>query len=774
MFQSRHWIVQPDVEIPDWLRESIGEQRFLSDLLARKGFESSEQLEAFLDPGKYTPSAPESMPDLVPAVERIEAALDRGETICVWGDFDVDGQTATTLLVSSLRDLGGNVNFYIPVRERESHGISPPALERVLARGVDLLLTCDTGITGHRAVDIARRQGVDVIITDHHDLGMNLPRARAVVNPKRMHSSYPAYHLPGVGVAYKVVQALMERVGREEQLNPLLDLVALGIVADLAIQRDDVRFLLQRGLQILKATQRPGLLALMEFAGLEAGRVNEEHIGFSLAPRLNALGRLADANPVVPFLLSRDKEHARSFASSLEGLNERRKLLTEQVFLAAEERLARSPDRLQDDVLVLEGRGWPAGIVGLVANRLVKRYQKPVVLITIDEQGVAHGSARSIDGIDISAAIAAQEALLDSFGGHPMAAGLRLPARRIPAFRRGLAEDVADAMRGQDLAQPLLVEAQIRLEDIGPELVNAVERLAPFGPGNPLPVFSARDLEVRSERRFGRAGEHRSLELVEEGAGVCTVYWWNAGDEEAPEGRFDLAFHVREDTYRGEDEARVVWVAAKDIERADIKPHPPLGEIRVVDLRAVDNFRRVAALRVEAGAQAWVEGMRVDWPAHARGELARCDELLIWTAPPGIDELRQGLAAADPQVVHFLGVAGDLDSIDVFLKRLSGMLKFAFRTKRGRVDLAEVSAALGHKRTTIREGIAWLAARGHITIHSESQDVIGIRRGEGVAPNPDADTHRLQAILAESAAFRRYLWEIDLESLRRLLAAVRS
>lgn len=772
MRRPRRWIVKPRGNVPDWLREKCRGTRFLEEILAGRGFDSPEQLVGFLDPDEYEPSAPESIPDVERASERIEAALSAGEKICVWGDFDVDGQTATTLLVSALSKLEGNVSFHIPVRGVESHGISLTRLERILNQEVGLLITCDTGITEHRAVDLARRRDVDVIITDHHDLGSELPDAHAVVNPKRLSGKHPAYHLPGVGVAYKVAQALLERAGREEVPGQFLDLVALGIVADLAVVRDDVRYLLQRGLRSLKVTRRPGLQALMEFAGVEASRVNEEQIGFFLAPRLNALGRLADANPVVSFLSDRDGTRAREFAGSLEGLNEKRKLLSEQVYLAAEELLERSPVRLQDPVLVLEGSGWPAGIVGLVANRLVERYRKPVVLFAIDDEGVAHGSARSIEGIDISASIAAQEAMLDSYGGHPMAAGLRMPADRIPAFRRQLSEHVKNVMGDQDTVPPLIVDAEIRLGDIGTELATTVERVAPFGPGNPSPVFSAQDLSIHSQRRIGRLGEHRALELVDGEGSSCRVLWWNAGGEESPAGRFDLAFHVREAAYRGEAEIQVEWVAAREHERASVRLRRPIRELRVVDLREVDDVHREVARLVQAGAQVWAEGMRVAWPARNRRQLKPGDELILWTAPPGIAELQEGLSIVEPRVVHFLGLAGDLDSLKPFLERLSGALKFAIRKKHGVVVLTDVSAALGHKPSTIREGIAWLATKGHVILHSQLESSFKILPGDGSVPNPDAKPHRLQASLSESAAFRHYLRGMEGDALRRYFRAV--
>ncbi len=270
----------------------------MAQTLVRRGVTTPAAAVAFLDPDAYMPAPPDALPGMPRAVSRLWRAVRGGEPICVWGDFDVDGQTATALLVGTLADLGAHVTYHVPVRENESHGVNLPNLKRVIAEGARLILTCDTGIAAHEAVSYARSQGVDVIVTDHHSLPAVLPDAAAVVNPKLLPGDHPLADLPGVGVAYKVAEALYERARRTNEAARGLDLVALGIVADVAIQRRDTRYLLQRGLAALRATsgaQRLGLRALMETAELDPAWLSEEHIGFVLGPRLNAAGRLADA-----------------------------------------------------------------------------------------------------------------------------------------------------------------------------------------------------------------------------------------------------------------------------------------------------------------------------------------------------------------------------------------------------------------------------------------------------------------------------------------------
>ena len=292
-----------------------------------------------------------------------------------------------------------------------------------------------------------------MVITDHHELPERLPDAVAVVDPRRLPEDHPLHHLPGVGVAYKLAEALYAQAGRSEDAEPLLDLVALGIVADVATQVGDTRYLLQRGLEVLRRTERLGLRELMATAGLDPAGLSEEHIGFILGPRLNAVGRLADARAGVELLTTTDLSRARILANHLETLNAKRRLQTSQVYEAAVSQIQRDPMLLQDAALVLSHPTWPAGIIGIVASRLVEEYGRPVVLLSTPPDGTARGSARSVDGCNITEAIASQSELLTSYGGHPMAAGLALAPENIPAFRRGLARAVA-AMIGDTPRTP--------------------------------------------------------------------------------------------------------------------------------------------------------------------------------------------------------------------------------------------------------------------------------------------------------------------------------
>jgi single-stranded-DNA-specific exonuclease len=390
----------------------------IAQTLIRRGIDTPASARAFLHPDSLPFTA---FPNIEPAVERIHAAIRTNEMICVWGDFDVDGQTSTTLLVQTLQALGANVVYYIPIRGKESHGVHIETLKPIIDNGAKLIVTCDTGITAYEAIDYANSRNVDVVITDHHDPGAKLPNAKAIVNPKLLSEDHILANLAGVGVAYKLAEALFESrelgignrvaVSDSQITTPhsLLDLVALGLIADVALLKGETRSLVQRGIEVLRNTGRVGLRTMAELSGTSLESLTEETVGFTFAPRLNALGRLGDANPAVELLLSHNPARARVIATQIEGLNAQRRLLTTQVFEAAEAQLRETPKLLSEPAIILTNANWPGGVVGIVANKLVERYRKPAILLNQSENGILRGSARSVEGLHITEAITTQK-----------------------------------------------------------------------------------------------------------------------------------------------------------------------------------------------------------------------------------------------------------------------------------------------------------------------------------------------------------------------------
>ncbi len=714
---------------------------------------------AFLDPQSYTPAPPSDLPDLSKAADLLEEAIQESQTIGVWGDFDVDGQTATALLVSALEDLGAQVVFHIPVRAEESHGVNIPNLKKLIAQDVDLLLTCDTGIAAHEEVAYAKERGLTVIITDHHDLPPTLPDADAVVNPKRLPPGHPLSDLPGVGAAYKLVEELYDRAGRAEASDSFLDLVALGIVADVATQTGDTRYLLQRGLEVLRHTERLGLQVLIENAKLDPIHLTEENIGFGLGPRLNALGRLGDANTAVEFLTTGDLSRARVLAAELEGLNAHRRLLTDQVFEGAQAQIEKDPALLDNAALVLAHPDWPGGVIGIVASRLVERYHKPAILLTAPEGELARGSARSIQGCNITAAIAAHQEMVENFGGHPMAAGLAIQPERIPTFRRALSRTVEAMVSAEALEATLQVDGYLGLEEISLALVEDLARLAPFGAGNPRLTLASRGLTLKSHSKLGRGGRHLQLIVEDEDDNTLRVIWWRGAGNPLPQGRFDMAYTVQTTTYRGEPEVQAVWVDVRPLDEPPVEVQPDPIPLEVIDHRQEAHPAAILeSLRAEGEIQVWCEGEdKKRLAGQDRDELEPSGALAIWTIPPGRGELMAVLEKVSPERVYLFGVDPEMDRQETFIRRLAGLVKHTLSAKAGKTSIPELAAATAQRVTTVRFGLAWLETRGDITLQEHGEDEILLGKGDGTEmialPLLAA---QLKAILDETAAYRAH------------------
>ncbi len=719
-------------------------------ILLRRGFTSPEAAQSFLDP--RPPTAPEALllPDALLAVERIQQALRRKERIGIWGDFDVDGQTATALFVETLRALGSEVRYYIPLRATEGHGMHLPRLQQ-FARGLDLLITCDTGVTAHAALQWAQQQGLDVIVTDHHDPEPSLPPALAIVNPKRLPAGHPLAHLSGVGVAYMLMQTLLQAESADFPPSEILDLVAMGLIADVARLEGETRRLVKEGLRALRTTKRPGLRILYEQTRLNPAHINEEHVSFLLAPRLNALGRLSDANLAVEFLTTQDEARARLLVRQLESLNLQRQWLTAQVTQAVEARLKENPELLQAPALVLENASWPGGVLGLVAARLANRYGRPVVLLTAGEDGLLHGSARSVEGIHITQAIAECADLLHRYGGHPMAAGLALSPHHVPAFR----ERLAQAILRQTPALPeptLTLDAWVELGEVNLELAETLEVLAPFGPGNPLPVLAARAVKIDSVTPVGRAQEHLRLTVCDARGNRQSLIWWNGNNGEWPQGEIDIAFTARAQDFRGQRTLQLEWLAF----RAGPQPLPQVEPIppQVLDWRAQGLRGLPTSLPILA------EGPEVPPAASLfnRYTLPSASEIGIYTIPPGPREWRELWQRVRPERVYWLADPPAPLRPEAFLERLAGMVKYALRHKGGRATLQELTAATAERELTLQLGLEWLEAGGHIHVEFE-EEALHFSPGDGQA-NPYAQNElfrAIRALLQESAAYRQ-LW----------------
>lgn len=754
------WIDPPPPEVPASFAD-LDLPPLIARTLVRRGLTDPAAARAFLDPASYASSPASELPGMDQAVERILLAARSGESVCVWGDFDVDGQTATTLLVETLRALNADVSYHIPIRAVSSHGVHIPQLKEIIDRGAHLIITCDTGITAHEAVDYARARGVDFVITDHHEPGETLPPAAAILNPRLLPEGHPLSTLAGVGVAYKLAEALMgdgpstrdhRPSSTVDALSPevLLDLVALGLIADLALLKDDARYLAQRGIRALRSTERLGLKTVYEFANLQPSTLNETSVGFALGPRLNALGRLGDANPAVELLTTRDPIRARILAAHIEGLNAQRRLLTDQVTQAAEAQLRAHPSLLAQPVIVLGHSAWPGGVVGIVANRLVDRYHKPAILFNFSEDGLARGSARSIEGLHITDAIAAQKELLLNYGGHPMAAGLALEQSKVPDFRRTISRTVETMLAESQVEEEALeIDAWMGLDELTFEMADSIERLAPFGPGNPALTLATRGLQVVKSTEIGKNKEHLKLTVQDEAGRQQDVLWWKSAGEAMPEGRFDLAYTLRTGSFRGARQLNLEFVELRETGEKPVEVRKALLEIQ--DMR-----KNAAAFeRLSPQVLIWAEGADKS-KGKSRFDLHPADEFAIWTAPPSPTELRAALEIVKPKTLYLFAVPPPEEKTDAFLTRLAGLVKYAVNQRGGKATLAELATATAQREAAVRLGLEWLRAGGHITLQGDQDLTVASGNAEA---NPYVQKElyiAVKGLLEETAAYRAY------------------
>lgn len=524
-------------------------------VLFNRGLAEPDAVEEFFG-RRVRPDDPFLMKGVAEAVERLRTAIARREPIVVYGDFDADGVTATVLMMQTLQALGAVVRPYIPHRIDEGYGLNNEALATLAQAGARVVLTVDCGIRSQREVAFGQALGLDLIISDHHSPGPHVPAALAVINPRQPDCRYPFDGLAGVGVAFKLAQALL----RAEQAAPLaphppsltedqlLDLVALGTVADLMPLRGENRLLVQQGLERLRHTPRPGILALAQTAGLQPERITAYEIGFKLAPRLNAAGRLSTAMLAYDLLMAPDLETAQPLALELDRLNRERQRLTDEAVQWATTDLGDAPP---DDVILVGRPDLPPGIVGLAASKLKDLYYRPVLVVELGGEEV-RGSARSIPEFHITAALDQCADLLLRYGGHAAAAGFTLPRDRLPALRRRLNAIAAQMLRPDDRMPKLTIDAIVSLKDMDYALLGKLQELEPTGAGNEPPVLAVPNLMVRQSRRLGANGDHLRLVLSDGYLTIDAIAFSQGHLAEGLGMRVDVAGYLEDNAWQGQ------------------------------------------------------------------------------------------------------------------------------------------------------------------------------------------------------------------------------
>ena len=562
-------IKQPSENHVASLKKEFNTSEIIAKVLANRGIESLKSSHNFFNPSNDQLHDPFMMKNMDIAVDRISKNIQNQKPILIFGDYDVDGTTGASLLYLGLKDLNAIVEYYIPHREKEGYGLSSGGIDYAQSVGADLLITCDCGINAFQPVDYANEHGVDIIITDHHIPDKKLPNAYAVLNPKQKGCEYPFKGLCGCGVAFKLISALSEKsgIGQNVGLN-YLDLVALATSADMVPILDKNRVLVHGGLDQLEESKSPGIHQLLVQTGLVGESLNVGKLVFGLAPKINAAGRMGDANRTVELLTTSDKTRAEELASILVRENKRRQLIQEDIVNDAIRLVHSQIDLENNKVVIIGAKGWHPGVVGIVASRIKDEFSRPAIVIAFDKEGIGKGSARSIPNLDLYEALSYAAKFLEGYGGHPMAAGLTVREDKFENFKSLFLRNVNKILTNDDLIPAISIDGEMALTDINSRFMRFLEKLGPFGPGNMRPKFVSRNLSISGQPRLMGNGEHIRFIVSQNGRNYPAVgFKLSSHYEDLIRGvPVDIAYVVEVNQWQGQSN---IQLNVRDIQLSD-------------------------------------------------------------------------------------------------------------------------------------------------------------------------------------------------------------
>ncbi len=548
-----------------------------AQILWQRGIRAEEEIQAYLNPDLQQLHDPFLLHDMEKATQRILTAIENGQNILIYGDYDADGMTASSVMKSALDELGAEVQVYLPNRFTDGYGPNLDVYKYFIQNeDIDLIITVDNGVAGHEAIAYAQSQNVDVIVTDHHSMPEELPKAFAIVHPEHPESNYPFKYLAGVGVAFKVATALLDYIPSD-----MLDLVAIGTIADMVSLTDENRILVSHGLKVLANTERAGLMELMRLSGTDFEKVNEETVGFQIAPRLNALGRLDDPNPAIELLTGWDEEVAAEIAQMIDEKNSERKVIVENIYNQALTMMTDEP------VEVLYHQDWHKGVLGIVAGRLLEQFHKPIIMLA-EEEGILRGSARSIENFNIFEALNGHRELFIAFGGHKQAAGMTFALENVEAIKQVMLEFIQENDIDMSEKSSLEVQGSLQFDQISLETIRSLEKLSPYGMDNPKPHFLLTDYQVEQARSMGKDNSHLKLKLVQNGQALDAVYFGHGSESlEFEQSDTELVGTLSSNTWNGTTTVQLMVADARvnGVELLDIRSRQvelPKNTIRFV------------------------------------------------------------------------------------------------------------------------------------------------------------------------------------------------
>ncbi len=704
---KKRWrLTTPDEQQVQDIQDELNLSSVLAKVLVTRGLNTAEAARSFMEIDASEFHDPYLMKDMDIAVSRIRLAIDNQEKIVVYGDYDADGVTSTTVMMTVLEDLGADVSFMIPNRFKHGYGPNTELFQQVYDNGTKLIVTVDNGISGIDQVEFANELGMDVIISDHHDIGDRLPNAFAVVHPRHPEGNYPFGELAGVGVAFKMAHALYEEIP-----DHLIELTAIGTVADLVPLHGENRLFVKEGLAALLDSPSPAIAALCEVSGIKQQDITEETIGFMFGPRINAIGRLQDADPAVQLFLTDDPVEARSLASGLDVLNKERQAIVKQITEEAMQQVAARYPTGVPRILLVAQEGWNPGVVGIVASKLTEKFYRPAIVLSLNsETGKAKGSARSIEGFHLYNELAKNRDILPHFGGHPMAAGMTLEASDVDVLRDRLILQAETSLTEEELLPVVDIDIPLQLSEIDITAIESMRLLAPFGMGFAKPKFYLEGVHVSSIRKIGAAQNHLKMELTQHAATLDAVGFGlgSVGDELTPDVKIDVIGDLQINEWNGRKKPQLM---VEDV-RTD--------QWQLFDIRGIRQVSRWSKL-IPTDNQVFL-AFKEETPALFQSFLPKkictldqlpnltgtIHHLVLLDLPESEEQLADVLATLRPKRVYAHFHAKDSQYFEQIPTREQFKWLFAFIKKRGSFDFTKQGDELAKHKGWTRESLFFM------------------------------------------------------------------
>ncbi len=797
------WVVPVHENLTEELIEASG-SRLIANLLLNRGISTPDEAKAFLNFDYEKISPPEVFEDIPKAVERIVQAVEKQEHIAIYGDFDADGITSTTLLYKTLKKIGADASYYIPDRSDEGHGMNSASICKIISsRKAKLIITVDCGINDISEINLAKNFGTDIIITDHHQPGETLPSAYAAINPKLVSDAKGIRHLAGVGVAFKLACAVLNHFGIKDFEKELLPLVAIGTIADVAPLVEENRILVWHGLNLISRIKPLGIMKLLESAGYKTDKdISAEDVAFGIAPRINAVGRLSDAQEAVELLLTDDDKTAEELSNKLSANNRQRQQMCEATFKEAEEKIASEVNLDKDKVVILADKNWHEGIVGIVASKIVEKYNRPAFMVCLDEENnLAKCSARSTVGLNLYETLDELKDYFERYGGHSLAAGfcLDMSKKSFKDFVKALKSYVNKKLKSFELEPELIIDGIITPQELSSELIEEIKKLAPFGEGNPYPVFAVKNLCLKQYKTMGSANNHLKIHFIDKDDNVYDAVWWQRSSIDfSPPDCTDIAFSPELNYFGGKERVQLILKDIKTAEETGEKsPEEPEKALQEnaketsfspkwVDHRKRTGIERIftnyiktsgSAVSIFAENRLSLENLEKNPVLKSklinRLNAGKTDQLVFYDLPPDNKVFEEVVKNSRAKIVHMTCSDYNGNNPMEIIKTVSGMLKYAHNNKEGNVTISEIATRLYSSDDVVSSCIELLAGVKVISVKNKSRQDVTFEFNNGINGSSIVNSPEYKVFcekIKAMEAFRKTLAEADIKEIRNLVS----